>query len=86
VPHPSCHTFAAPPNNIAIMSSSHAPTSPPSETEDPRTIVYDPNDPFWRDTEDDDDDMDYLPAEGGSETEVDEEGNMHFHGRPLEET
>jgi hypothetical protein len=42
--------------------------------------VYDPNDPFWRDTEDDDDDMDYQPARGGSEDE-DGEGELSFHGR-----
>lgn len=62
------------------MSSSQAPTSPPTEGEDPRTIVYDPNDPFWRDTEDDDDDMDYQPAEGGSsEEDEDQEGDLSFH-------
>ncbi|KAH7078425.1 WD40-repeat-containing domain protein [Paraphoma chrysanthemicola] len=61
------------------MSSSHVPTSPPSEGGDPATIVYDPNDPFWRDTEDDDDDMEYQPAEGGSEEDEDEEGDISFH-------
>ncbi|KAF1841693.1 WD40 repeat-like protein [Cucurbitaria berberidis CBS 394.84] len=61
------------------MSSSHVPTSPPSDGEGPRTIVYDSNDPFWRDTEDDDDDMDYLPAEGGSDEDEDEEGDVSFH-------
>jgi WD repeat-containing protein 23 len=59
------------------MSSSNDPTSPPSEGAEAPTIVYDPNDPFWRDTEDDDDDMDFQPAEGGSE---DEEGDISFHG------
>lgn len=64
------------------MSSSHAPTSPPSDGEGPRTIVYDPNDPFWRDTEDeDDDDMDYMPAEGGSDEDEDGEGDVSFHGQ-----
>jgi WD repeat-containing protein 23 len=61
---------------IANMSSSHAPTSPPDETDDARTITYDPNDPFWRDTEDDDDDMDYVPAEGGSDDGLE----ISFHG------
>jgi WD repeat-containing protein 23 len=59
------------------MSSSNAPTSPPADEEIPRTIVYDPNDPFWRDTEDDDDDMDFMPAEEGGS---DEEGDLSFHG------
>jgi WD repeat-containing protein 23 len=63
------------------MSSSQVPTSPPSDGGDPRTIVYDPNDPFWRDTEDDDDDMDYQPAEGGSDEDEDAEGELSFHGR-----
>lgn len=62
------------------MSSSHAPTSPPSEPDNSRTIVYDPNDPFWRDTEDDDDDMDYMPAEEGNSHGEDEEGDTSFHG------
>lgn len=62
------------------MSSSHAPTSPPSEGGGPQAVVYDPNDPFWRDTEDDDDDMDFQPAVGGSE-EDDEEGDISFHGQ-----
>jgi WD repeat-containing protein 23 len=61
------------------MSSSHAPTSPPSEPDNSRTIVYDPNDPFWRDTEDDDDDMDYMPAEEGTNDGEDEEGDTSFH-------
>ena len=62
------------------MSSSQAPTSPPNDEEIPRTIVYDPNDPFWRDTEDDDDDMDFVPAEGGSDDMEDDEGDLSFHG------
>lgn len=62
------------------MSASHVPTSPLSEGNDPRTIVYDPNDPFWRDTEDDDDDMDYQPALGGSEDDEDGDGDISFHG------
>jgi WD repeat-containing protein 23 len=61
------------------MSSSHVPTSPPGDGEDPRTIVYDPSDPFWRDTEDDDD-MDYQPALGGSEDDEDGDGDVSFHG------
>lgn len=63
------------------MSAARVPTSPPREVDDPRTIAYDPNDPFWRDTEDDDDDMDYEPAVGG-ESEVDEDGDgdVSFHG------
>jgi WD repeat-containing protein 23 len=65
------------------MSSSQAPTSPPSEGDDARTIVYDPNDPFWRDTEDDDDDMDYQPALTGSEDNADGDGDISFHGMKL---
>ncbi|KAF1941516.1 WD repeat-containing protein-like protein 23 [Clathrospora elynae] len=61
------------------MSSSQAPTSPPNDDETPRTIVYDPNDPFWRDTDDDDDDMDFVPAEEGSMQGEDEEGDLSFH-------
>jgi hypothetical protein len=74
--------LATPPTIISpIMSSSQAPTSPPDDDEIPRTIVYDPNDPFWRDTEDDDDDMDFVPAEegGGDDMEEEEEG-LSFHG------
>jgi WD repeat-containing protein 23 len=63
------------------MSSSQVPTSPPSDSGDPSTILYDPNDPFWRDTEDDDDDMDYQPAEDGSDEDEDAEGDLSFHGR-----
>lgn len=62
------------------MSSSHAPTSPPTEEDTARTIVYDPNDPFWRDTEDDDDDMDFVPAEEGTDDNEDGEGDLSFHG------
>jgi WD repeat-containing protein 23 len=60
------------------MSAPHSPNNPTTEEEDPRTIVYDPNDPFW---EDDNDDMDseYVPALGGSEDE-DDEGDISFHG------
>ena len=61
------------------MSSSYVPTSPPSDFDNARTIVYDPNDPFWRDTEDDDDDMDFVPAEDNNDGE-DEEGDTSFHG------
>jgi hypothetical protein len=67
------------PKGIA-MSAPEVPTSPPSEGGDPRTIVYDPNDPFWRDTDDDDDDMDYLPAATGSEEDEDGEVDLSFHG------
>jgi WD repeat-containing protein 23 len=64
------------------MSSSHAPTSPPSEGDDARTITYDPNDPFWRETEteEDDDDMEYIPASGGSDGEGDDDLEISFHG------
>ena len=65
------------------MSSSHAPTSPPSDGDDARTITYDPNDPFWRETEteeDDDDDMEYIPASQGSDEEGDDDVDISFHG------
>lgn len=62
------------------MSSAINPTSPPSDNDEPRTIVYDPSDPFWQDTEDDDDDMDFVPAEGGSDPDEDDEGDISFHG------
>jgi WD repeat-containing protein 23 len=62
------------------MSSSHAPTSPPTEGDTARTIVYDPSDPFWRDTEDDDDDMDFVPAEEGTDDNEEGEGDLSFHG------
>jgi WD repeat-containing protein 23 len=62
------------------MSSSNVPTSPPADEEVPRTIVYDPNDPFLRDTEDDDD-MDFDDAEENNSNEAeDEEGELSFHG------
>ncbi|KAE8835508.1 hypothetical protein HRS9122_07778 [Pyrenophora teres f. teres] len=63
------------------MSSSQVPTSPPNDEDSARTIVYDPNDPFWRDTDDDDDDddMDFVPAETGSENADDGEGELSFH-------
>jgi len=67
----------------AEMSSSQVPTSPPTDADSARTIVYDPNDPFWRDTDDDDDDMDFVPAETGSEDAgdaEDAEGELSFHG------
>ncbi|KAF2643397.1 WD40 repeat-like protein [Massarina eburnea CBS 473.64] len=51
------------------MSSSRSPQDILSEEDDPRTVVYDPTDPFWDDTEDDNDDMDYVPAPGDSEDE-----------------
>ena len=62
------------------MSASQVPTSPPSELDNARTIVYDPNDPFWRDTEDDDDDMDFVPAEEGHDDDEEGEGDSSFHG------
>lgn len=64
------------------MSSSHAPTSPPSEGDDARTVTFDPSDPFWRDTEteeDGDDDMEYVPASQGSDEEG-EDLEISFHG------
>jgi WD repeat-containing protein 23 len=64
------------------MSSSHAPTSPPSDGDDARTVTYDPSDPFWRETEteeDDDDDMEYIPASQGGE-EGDDDLDISFHG------
>ena len=59
------------------------PANPPGNEETPRTIVYDPTDPFWQDTEDDDDDMDFVPAREGSTEVEDEEGDLSFHGRHL---
>ncbi|CAI6335623.1 unnamed protein product [Periconia digitata] len=62
------------------MSASRSPQDIPSEEDDPRTIVYDPTDPFWRDTDDDDDDdMDYVPATGGSEDEEGDSADLSFH-------
>lgn len=50
---------------------------------DARTIVYDPTDPFWDDdSNDDNDDIDYLPAQGDIYSEDDgdgEEGDTLFH-------
>lgn len=62
------------------MSSSQAPVSSPGEGGDPQAVAYDPNDPFWQDTEEDDDDMEYQPAEGGSGEDEDAEGDLSFHG------
>lgn len=62
------------------MSSSQDPRETPSEADDPRTIVYDPTDPFWQDTEDDHDDMDFFPAETGSEEDESDDFETHFHG------
>lgn len=62
------------------MSASQSPANFASEDNDPRTIVYDPTDPFWHDTEDDDDDMDYMPAGGESQDDDDDDGDLHFHG------
>lgn len=62
------------------MSSSQDPRDTPSEQDDPQTIAYDPTDPFWQDTEDDNDDMDYLPAEEGSGEDESEGIDAHFHG------
>ncbi|KAL5398913.1 hypothetical protein PMIN04_009478 [Paraphaeosphaeria minitans] len=61
------------------MSSSQDPRDTPSEQDDPRTIIYDPTDPFWQDTEDDNDDMDYFPAEGGSGEDESEDIDGQFH-------
>ena len=63
------------------MSSSRSPQDVPGEEDDPRTIVYDPTDPFWQDTEDDNDDMDYFPARGGSQEEEGGDTDVQFHGR-----
>jgi DDB1- and CUL4-associated factor 11 len=57
------------------MNDPRVPHEPLSEDDDPRTVFYDPTDPFWHDTEDDNDDMDYVPAPGDSED--DEEANFH---------
>lgn len=62
------------------MSSSQDPRDTPSEQDDRRTVVYDPTDPFWQDTEDDNDDMDYFPAEGGSGGDGSEDIDAQFHG------
>lgn len=64
----------------AVMSASQSPGYIPSEEDDPRTIVYDPSDPFWHDTEDDNDDMEYVPAPGDSEDNEDDEDELDFHG------
>ncbi|PSN70259.1 WD40 repeat-like protein [Corynespora cassiicola Philippines] len=61
------------------MSASQTPGNLPDEEEDPRTIVYDPADPFWHDTEEDDDDIDYQPAPGDDEDEDEDEDELHFH-------
>jgi DDB1- and CUL4-associated factor 11 len=63
------------------MSASQSPSHLTSEDEEPRTVIYDPTDPFWHDTEDDDDDMDYEPAPGESQDEDDEDGDINFHGK-----
>ena len=62
------------------MSASQSPLPTTSEDDIPRTIIYDPTDPFWNDTEDDDDDMDYMPAPGDSQDEDDEDADLSFHG------
>jgi WD repeat-containing protein 23 len=64
------------------MSASQSPDNLAGEDNDPRTIVYDPTDPFWHDTEEDDDDMDYMPAPGESQDE-DDDGELYFHGMLL---
>jgi len=64
------------------MSSPGSPPRDPREVDDPRTVIYDPNDLFWQDTEDDNDDMDYFPAEGDTENgEEEEEEETDFHGK-----
>lgn len=60
------------------MSASRSPQDVPSSEDDSPSIAYDPNDPFWRDT--DDDDIDYVPALGGSEDEEGESADLTFHG------
>jgi WD repeat-containing protein 23 len=67
------HTLHPP---LANMSAPGSSQDMQSEEDDPRTIFYDPNDPFWQDTEDDHDDMEYVPAPGDSE----EEDGLNFHG------
>lgn len=64
------------------MSDPRVPENAVSEDDGPRTIVYDPTDPFWQDTEEDDDDMEYMPAPGDSdeEEEEDDDGEIDFHG------
>lgn len=62
------------------MSASGPSNYIPSEEDDPRTIVYDPNDPFWHDS-DDNDDMDYVPAPGDSDDGEDEDDELNFHGK-----
>ena len=65
------------------MSPPHSPNNPTNEEGDPATIDHSLTDPFWHDTEGDDDDMDseYVPALNGSEGEdEDEEGNLSYHG------
>jgi WD repeat-containing protein 23 len=57
------------------MSSARPVQDILSEEDDPHTVTYDPNDPFWHDAEDGDD-MDYVPAPGESD---DDEG-ISFHG------
>ncbi|KAF2709451.1 WD40 repeat-like protein [Pleomassaria siparia CBS 279.74] len=59
------------------MSDPRSPETHIAEESDPRAIVYDPADPFWQDTEDEDDDTEYMPALGDSED--DEEGNLSYH-------
>ncbi|KAF2264347.1 WD40 repeat-like protein [Lojkania enalia] len=56
------------------MADPRSPESFTSEDDDPRTIVYDPMDPFWQE-DDDDDDMDYLPAQGDIGDDEDEYGD-----------
>jgi WD repeat-containing protein 23 len=62
---------------LANMSAPGSSQDIQGEEDDPRTIFYDPNDPFWQDTEDDHDDMEYVPAPGDSE---EEEDGLNFHG------
>lgn len=62
------------------MSASQSPNNLTSDGDDSRPIPYDPTDPFWHDTEDDDDDMDYVPAPEDSQDEDDENGDIDFHG------
>lgn len=58
------------------MSARRPSDEMPSEEDNPRTIYYDLNSPFWQDTEDDHGDIDYAPAPGDSE----EDDGLNFQG------
>ena len=65
------------------MSGSQQPFVPVSDDDEPSTVVYDPTDQFWQDTDNDDDDMDYVPAIGDSQDEEDDT-DLFFHGTELD--